>query len=338
MKICKYCNSISANGTTKCNTCGAIELENKCDNCGEIFDDAFCPNCGTKAGQPARTCPQCHTTYFSPACPNCGYMRSARVNSAQQPQQPQPSNLNVQPQTAPVKKSKLKTFGIVLLWIYFLPIMAIVTIWTKAKIAKNWKIALTVIISLLALIFWVIPGEGAGGNGPTAPAGVPSSTASQARAEPSTYAMVDSFIDQYNQTADTAITDAFEIDINDTQGDYYRDDFYLSSFDGALAKRGAIGTTSIDLIHYNAANAYIKPSFRIYASADTHEAVKDIIENSAVILDPDVKASDLRELYSDMEEGYVFFFQLGNIYVTYENTETAHLLNLDLSRAVFQDN
>lgn len=152
MKVCKYCNSECDDTEKVCHSCGASEFSNKCRNCGTVFDSGFCPNCGVKVGQKPQTCPKCGNEYYTNACPNCGYNGS--VQNAHQ--------TTTAFQTSPAANSfnnnrhnKSKTsIGTILLWIFFLPVMVIVTIWKFEKLDKKWKIILTVII----LAFYLVVG------------------------------------------------------------------------------------------------------------------------------------------------------------------------------------
>ena len=97
-------------------------------------------------------CPKCGNEYYTNACPNCGYNGS--VQNAHQ--------TTTAFQTSPAANSfnnnrnnKSKTsIGTILLWIFFLPVMVIVTIWKSEKLDKKWKIILTVII----LAFYLVAG------------------------------------------------------------------------------------------------------------------------------------------------------------------------------------
>ncbi len=146
MKVCKYCGILNDDSAATCSGCGSPEFSNKCANCGAVFDSGFCPSCGTKAGAKAFACPHCGTRYFSAACPNCGY--SAAREAAEQK-----TNTVYTIRTEPEEQKKAGTFGKVLLWIFFFPIMAVVAIW-KSKMHIVWKILLT----LLILAFFVYYG------------------------------------------------------------------------------------------------------------------------------------------------------------------------------------
>lgn len=151
MKICAYCDSVNDDSAKVCTACGASKFKNKCNNCGNVFETAFCPVCGTKAGAQAKVCPQCGERYFTPACPKCGH--NGILNRTQQPVEEAPQRVVVEYVTRTEDKPKKKvTFGKVLLWIFFLPIMAIIAIW-RSKLAVKWKIVLTAVVVVLMLLY-----------------------------------------------------------------------------------------------------------------------------------------------------------------------------------------
>ena len=126
MKVCKYCNSECDDTEKVCHSCGASEFSNKCRNCGTVFDSGFCPNCGYNG-----SVQNAHQT-------TTAFQTSPAANSFN-------NNRN--------NKSKT-SIGTILLWIFFLPVMVIVTIWKSEKLDKKWKIILTVII----LAFYLVAG------------------------------------------------------------------------------------------------------------------------------------------------------------------------------------
>ena len=153
MKICLYCDSVNDDSAKVCSTCGASQFKNKCNNCGTVFESSYCPTCGTKAGAQAKICPQCGERYFTPACPKCGH--NDILNKAQQSAEEAPQRIVVEHITRAEERPKKKvTFGRVLLWIFFLPIMAIIATWRSKKLTMIWKLILTTIIVVLAFIFY----------------------------------------------------------------------------------------------------------------------------------------------------------------------------------------
>lgn len=151
MKICAYCGTANPDSALLCKACGAGEFKNNCNNCGTVFESNFCPTCGTKAGAKPRVCPRCSESHFTPACPRCGYVPGA--NKGAEPAKPRPQVV-VQPvpvvQTIEKEKKKI-TFGTVLLWIFFWPVMAVVAAHNIEMLKKACKLFLAVIISMIIL-------------------------------------------------------------------------------------------------------------------------------------------------------------------------------------------
>lgn len=153
MKVCKYCGTTNEIATLKCLACGASDFSYKCGSCGTIFGSGYCPTCGTKAGAEAIKCPDCGARYFSAACPNCGYSAARRAARREfNPAQNTTGNYAIPARTLrpslgeePVQPRKRVTFGKVLLWIFFFPIMLVIAIW-KSGMHWFWKIVLTLLI------------------------------------------------------------------------------------------------------------------------------------------------------------------------------------------------
>lgn len=143
MKVCKFCNTENSDDTAVCSSCGGNEFSFVCPNCGNVHDYAYCPNCGTKRGESARTCPNCGEKYFKRICPNCGYI--AQPESI-------PRRIYYEEPEKPKKRSGWATFGLILLWIYFLPIMASIKVWKSEKLPKWAKIVAVSIILILSVI------------------------------------------------------------------------------------------------------------------------------------------------------------------------------------------
>ncbi len=142
MKICNYCSLENDDSAVKCASCGALAFSNKCNNCATTFSSSYCPNCGVKAGARPSICPDCGAKYFSAACPRCGY--SPAREAAERSQHQTVVIHREQVETIPPKKRN--SFGIVLLWLLFFPIMVFVAIWRAPRMSLFWKVALTVLI------------------------------------------------------------------------------------------------------------------------------------------------------------------------------------------------
>ena len=115
MKICKNCGTENQENNAFCPACGGQEFVHRCAGCSTEFEGNFCPNCGARA-------------------------ETERPNRQSLP---------------PEQPKKKVTFGRVLLWIFFLPIMGIIAIWRSPRLKTPWKIVLTGLIVLaLVLYYW----------------------------------------------------------------------------------------------------------------------------------------------------------------------------------------
>ena len=146
MKKCNYCGTLNENSASKCKGCTANDFTYICDNCGsEITNGHFCSRCGVKFGSVKQVCPECGTSYYTNACPNCGYTRN-RSN------EPVVIVRNVSPNPPKRKRSGWATFGLVLLWFYFLPIMGTIAVWKSKKIPTVFKWIITLVIWGIVLL------------------------------------------------------------------------------------------------------------------------------------------------------------------------------------------
>jgi len=118
--------------------------------------------------------------------------------------------------------------------------------------------------------------------------------------------MVDTFIEGYNATAPTPITDAVEVDVTDKESGHYRTEFRLGAFKGSIAKTGKIGDIVIDIVNCG----WQKDELRIYADGITPEQAVEIVKYAAPILDPVVSSEDLQDVLdylsgtNDYHNGY----------------------------------
>ena len=114
MKICKNCGTENQESNAFCPACGGQEFVHRCASCGAEFEGNFCPNCGARA-------------------------ETERPNRQSLP---------------PEQPKKKVTFGRVLLWIFFLPIMGIIAIWRSPRLKTPIKIALTGLIVLALALYY----------------------------------------------------------------------------------------------------------------------------------------------------------------------------------------
>jgi len=142
MKICNYCGSENDDSAAKCISCGAAAFSYKCGNCGTVFSSGFCPNCGVKAGTRPSVCPDCGATYYTAACPRCGYSPARETAERNQSQ-----TIVIRQEPVAATHKRRVTFGIVLLWLFFFPVMVVVSIWRAPKLSLVWKIVLTALFA-----------------------------------------------------------------------------------------------------------------------------------------------------------------------------------------------
>ena len=144
MKVCKYCNSLANDSALECNNCGASDFGYKCENCGTVSSSRFCQSCGLKIGPQVEICPTCGTRFLTPTCPRCGY---PNVRKDYDP--------NEQKQSNPEKMEKKTGIGTILLWIFFLPIMLLLTVWNSKKLTVVWKVLITCLVLLVQILPYI---------------------------------------------------------------------------------------------------------------------------------------------------------------------------------------
>lgn len=148
MKKCVYCDSFCENDNTVCPRCGAAEFILLCPNCGtEIKNGTECPSCGVRADAEGVLCPACGNRYYTGKC-SCGYTPGTDAPKTETVTR----TVYVEREPAKKKRGCLATCGLVLLWICFLPVMALIAVWRKKSFSRLTKIVLTVIIVLLTLL------------------------------------------------------------------------------------------------------------------------------------------------------------------------------------------
>ena len=137
---------------------------------------------------------------------------------------------------------------------------------------------------------------------------------------------VDAFIERYNTTAPTSITDVVEVDITDKESGHYRTEFRLGSFKGSIAKTGKIGNIVIDIINCG----WQKDELRIYADGITPEQAVEIIKYAAPIMDSNVSAEELQDVLdylsgtNDYHNGY-----FGELCMTFNEIHGQLMLRTD---------
>ena len=81
--------------------------------------------------------------FATPTCPRCGF---PEVNDKYIPGE----------QGTPIsEKAKKTTFGTVLLWIFFLPVMLLITVWKANKLAVVWKVLITCLVLFVQILPYI---------------------------------------------------------------------------------------------------------------------------------------------------------------------------------------
>ena len=144
MKKCKQCGHNCTNQAELCPSCSSRDFSWVCANCGAVFSGTNCPDCGIRGGTRRKECPNCGTVYFSSACPQCGYSSRKRTKAGVQ--------------GAPKVARKKPSIWIVLLWIFFLPIMGCIAVARAKRLSKGLKIGVISVIAVITLAFAFSPG------------------------------------------------------------------------------------------------------------------------------------------------------------------------------------
>lgn len=246
--------------------------------------DFKCPNCGSgiKADTDSRTatCEYCGSAFaiddesltvnVNLSCQEeAGYQFE---KGRQRAQAESKSTTAAIKQTPPQKKRK--TWLWVLGWIFVFPIPLSILMLNSPKTKSIDSRARIGIVVVGWLIYLAIGLSGVGGGSTTttnATTGASVSDVATAAHVQSDdrggYANIDAFIDRFNATSDTPITEAKEVDnIADKSSDYYRTEYRLGAFKDAVGVVGQIeGYGQIDIVSYGSTGY---TDIRVYAEVD----------------------------------------------------------------------
>lgn len=262
--------------------------------------DFKCPNCesGIKADTDSRTatCEYCGSAFaiddesltvnVNLSCQEeAGYQFE---KGRQRAQAESKSTTAAIKQTPPQKKRK--TWLWVLGWIFVFPIPLSILMLNSPKTKNIDSRARIGIVVVGWLIYLAIGLSGVGGGSTTttnATTGASVSDVATAAHVQSDdrggYANVDTFIDRFNATSDTPITEAKEVDnIADKSSDYYRTEYRLGAFKDAVGVVGQIeGYGQIDIVSYGSTGY---TDIRVYADVQNKEQAAVMFENLANVL------------------------------------------------------
>ncbi len=117
------------------------------------------------------------------------------------------------------------------------------------------------------------------------------------------YYIIDTFISKYNENSSRKISNSIEIDIQDKESGYYRTEYRLNAFNGALAKQSTIGNYTMDIVNYRVSNDYPTESsdLRIYITVDTYEDMQIILESILKVMDSNITSEDINDIYDTLE-------------------------------------
>ena len=116
------------------------------------------------------------------------------------------------------------------------------------------------------------------------------------------YYIIDKFISKYNDISTKKVSNSIEIDIQDKENGYYRTEYRLNAFKGALAKRSTIENYTMDIVNYRVDDFPDENSdFRIYIIVDTKEDMKIILENVLKVFDSTISSEDFNDIYDTLE-------------------------------------
>ena len=113
----------------------------------------------------------------------------------------------------------------------------------------------------------------------------------------SEYAVIDSFIEQYNEIADYKMKKPIEIDIHSDK--YYRTEFRLNAFSDAVAKQCKVGRATIDIVNYGALE---NDEIRMYLNTDNQKLAISVFDSAMKVLKPSISNKKLKKAHKKIKE------------------------------------
>lgn len=138
--------------------------------------------------------------------------------------------------------------------------------------------------------------------------------------------MVDAFIEEYNKSALTPITDTVEVDVTDQASGHYRTEFRLGAFENSIAKTGKIGEIIIDVVNCGWQN----DDLRIYVDGISSAQAAEIVQYAAPIMDKDLSNDELENVLNYLngnEEYHNGYF--GELCMTFNDIRGELMLRTD---------
>ena len=197
-------------------------------------------------------------------------------------------------------------------WIFFFPIPLTILIW-KSKWDQKKKIIATVILwGVLLLIGALSPND-------TTNTEINKSNGNGTEQVEKAIKVNDSFIEKYNANSSSKVENITTYDAQDKESGYYRTEFRLNAFENNSSVHGTIADGTIDLINYGSLDE--KDKFRLYASTENEEQMKEIFKNAINIMDNSISNEEINNeineaiktkdnrfvLKGNVDSGYIMF-------------------------------
>ena len=197
-------------------------------------------------------------------------------------------------------------------WIFFFPIPLTILIW-KSKWDQKKKIIATVVLwGVLLLIGTLSPND-------TTSTETSNSKSGGTEQVETDVNINDTFIKKYNANSSSKIENVTAFDAQDKESGYYRTEFRLNAFENNSSIHGTIANGTIDLINYGSLGE--KDKFRLYASTDGEEQMKEIFKKAINIMDSSISDDEINEeineaikikdnrfvLKGNVDSGYIMF-------------------------------
>lgn len=197
-------------------------------------------------------------------------------------------------------------------WIFFFPIPLTILIWKSKWDQKNKIIATVILWGVLLLIGALSPNDTintetnkSNGNG-----------TEQIEKE---IKVNETFIEKYNIISTLKIENTVAYNAQDKESGYYRTEFRLNAFENNSSIHGTIADGTIDLINYGSLGE--KDKFRLYASTENEEHMKEIFKNAINVMDNSISDEEINDeineaiktkdnrfvLKGNIDSGYIMF-------------------------------
>lgn len=197
-------------------------------------------------------------------------------------------------------------------WIFFFPIPLTILIW-KSKWDQKKKIIATVILwSALLLIGALSPND-------TTNTETNKSNGNGTEQVEKEIKVNETFIEKYNAIGTSKIENTVTYNAQDKESGYYRTEFRLNAFENNSSIHGIIADGTIDLINYGSLG--VKDKFRLYASTESEEQMKEIFKNAINVMDKSISNEKINDeineaikskdnrfvLKGNVDSGYIMF-------------------------------